>query len=670
MAAARTVAAAHRRAIATLAALLSLISAAHPAAPSPLDGRGGVAASEGDRTLAEGAAVAAARGDSALAAAAVAPVPVFSGPPGTGFTLRRAPNPRYRPPVAGVPGLAPGTAGPLRSMDRVHVRLTRHGSGTSASREWDAGLGQLYRRGDAVELSASGSQSARGSDLRSLRLDARRDRLSGSLGDLPAAALEPMASLQRLRGGALAIELPGGARVRALGGVPTPIPGSGRAPIAVGGAALDALPFDEGVIALGVIGFHRGRARWQGPGLADLDSLAGGGAMGSFGVIAPLPLGRLGLTVAGGWHDLDGHGGLAAQQALDWSWATPRAALALHDERSTRRTRRIGTETLAPAAREEQRWNAQVRGARGRVEAHVTGAVRAGGDSSLAARTLQAGASGSLPGSPWYSGLEFSSSGRGATGVTERRLSLHAGEVLPAGHALLFRLERSTNTVGRDAVSLANETSLALRHGLRLSLEPRATWSQQRLEQSQMGGRLSWPLAWLSARLTGAVVVGATRDRGFRAGVNEAELSMVFVPRPRDRAEAEVRRLAENGVAAWEYGASYDLEAPRYEGGGGWLGRRDSSRVTVRVQRTGNHAGLADVLVTMDGKDLRFTDADGVARFERVTPGIHVVAIEERTLPANHQVVSFSRVFVTVERGRIPDDVTFEIARPSRKSTF
>ena len=659
MAAARALAGPDRRGLTALAALLAILSVARPAVPSPLGEHVGVAAFEGVRAAADS-------GGPALAAA----VPVLSGAPGTGFTLRRVPNPRYRPPSGALPGFGPGATGTLRSIDRAHAQWIQRGTGVSRTREWDASLGKEYRQGNSIGLSGSGIQTTRRSDLRSLRLDAKRDRLAGGLGDLPAAAIGNLASLQRLRGGALRYEPAEGTQARFMAGVPTPVPGQPTRRIAVAGAALDGLRFDEGALSIGVVAFRRGAVRARAPYPADADSLAGSGATGSFGVHAPLPLGALGMTVAGGWHDLDGHGGLAAQQALEWSWANPRATLAFHDARATSRARVIGTETLAPAPLEEDRWNAQLRGARGRVEAHFTGAVRAGGDSSLAARTLQLGASGSLPHSPWYSGIEFTNDRRPASGLTERRLSFHAGEVSAGGRALLFRLERSTNDAGRDALLLANETSLALRRGARLSLEPRAGWSDRKFDQGALAARFQWPLAWMSARLTGAATVGVSRDGAFRPGLRDAEISMTFAPRPRDLGATETRRIHEGGPAVWEYGASYDLQSSRYENAGGWLSRRDSSRVRVQVVRSGNHSGVEEVLVSLDGKDLRFTDADGVAWFDHVTPGIHVVAVEERSLPVNYQVVSMSRVFVTLERGRLPDNVTFEIARPTRKTVF
>jgi hypothetical protein len=44
--------------------------------------------------------------------------------------------------------------------------------------------------------------------------------------------------------------------------------------------------------------------------------------------------------------------------------------------------------------------------------------------------------------------------------------------------------------------------------------------------------------------------------------------------------------------------------------------------------------------------------------------------MEERSLPAAHQPMSPSRVFVTVERGVDTAPVRFEIARPVRRAKF
>ena len=142
------------------------------------------------------------------------------------------------------------------------------------------------------------------------------------------------------------------------------------------------------------------------------------------------------------------------------------------------------------------------------------------------------------------------------------------------------------------------------------------------------------------------------------------------VDRVGDRAELEVRSLDTGGPRAFESTASYDLTAERLRNAGGWLASGDSSSIEVLVARDGNGTGVADVLVSMDGKDLRFTDEDGVARFDHVPYGVHVIAVEERSLPQNFEVVGSTRAFATVERGVPPDVLRFTIARPVRRTQF
>jgi len=131
-----------------------------------------------------------------------------------------------------------------------------------------------------------------------------------------------------------------------------------------------------------------------------------------------------------------------------------------------------------------------------------------------------------------------------------------------------------------------------------------------------------------------------------------------------------VRRLGESGRSTYETTASYDLSAQRYEALRGARLNREEGLITVRVVHRGDQAGVADVLVMLDGKESRFTDASGVAHFERVAPGSHLVSVEERSLPAQQMLTAAGRVFVTVERGRDTDTIVFEIARPERRTKF
>ena len=259
---------------------------------------------------------------------------------------------------------------------------------------------------------------------------------------------------------------------------------------------------------------------------------------------------------------------------------------------------------------------------------------------------------------------------RGGIGGAERRTSLYTGRVA-AGASMLLRAERTTNGQGRDAVRVTGETSIAVVRGARLALEPRAGWDARRFSQASLGARVTWPLAALGARIGAGLVVGAERARGFRGAVREAELALSLMPRARDRGELDLRRVDEGGGAGLEYTASYEAQQQRYESANGWFSsRRDSSRVLVQVVRSGNRSGVADVLVSLDGRELRFTDDDGIARFEHVDEGVHVVALEERSLPPQTVPATVSRVFVTVERGRITEPVVFEIGRPERRVKF
>jgi hypothetical protein len=680
-----------------LAALLLLSSIAGPARSSEADDRGGDSAFSGVSVSAPDSALALVRlvrvapSDSTPRPDAVADSAHTSGgaplllaatpsaadaaaswgvtAPG-GFTIRRIANPRYRPPIKGEALLSPGSTGVMQALDHAHVQLVSRGAGPSLTRVWDLAAGREYRRGRAFEFTTSGTTHDQGSDLRTLRLDAREAGWFGSLGDVQPVIVGAVASLQRLRGASLKLELPGGGIAQAMGGGPTPVPGQSARAIRLGGALLDEVRFDQATLSAGFVGFGRGAAPRRGLAVADPDSLAGAGGVATFGMHAPLAAGVLGISVAGGFHDLDGKRGLTAQQAFDWSLINPVATLVLHDERATRRARIIGTETFLAAPRSEDRWNAQLRAWKGRVETHFTGVLREGGDTSLTARSVQVGGSGNLGASPWYAGADYTWDRRGVPVVAERRTSFSIGNVSSSGFAVLFRGERTRIVGGRDALQLANETSVALPRGGRLELSPKAGWDERKFSQALLTTRVTWLLPWLSSRVSGGVSLGAQRDGGFRTGVQEAEIGISFAPRPRDLGNIEARRLDQGGPAQYEYTTAYDLQASRYENASGFFSRRDSSRVIVRVMRAGNRTGVEEVLVSLDGKELRFTNADGIAHFDHVTPGVHIVALEERSLPVSYKVTSSTRVFVTVERGRVPDPVSFEIARPARKQVF
>ena len=588
----------------------------------------------------------------------------------SGFTLRRVPNPRYRPPTLAAPALGIGTVGPLRAIDHLRVQIARRGAGGAARySEWELFAGEQRRDHDALEFSAAGESRFGRAELRAVALHARLGEIVAGLGDVPHIPLGRLGSLQRLRGLSVANLSRSGIAWRGVSGVPTPVPGLVTPRMGLAGAMVENLKVDDSSTSLTLFGFGRGRVS---PAMAATpgDTLAGGGGTATVDVKAPLPLGWLTFAVGAQLHNLDGAPGLAAQQGLGWSLGTPVFVLAISDERATGRARLLRTDGLTPVARREDRWNAQARMLRGRVETHFSGVVREGGDPSIAARTMQLGGSGSWGGSSWYSGTDVYFTRRVLEGVDERRLSFYSGRISSAGHALLLRFDRSTDDLGRDATQVGGEVAVALARGARISIEPRCAWDSKQAQQANADLRVSWPFQSLATRLTGSISFGAERGDGFRPAMREAALAIALAPRPRDRADVEVRRRDEGGASSYETTASYDLSAQRYESLRGARANRDEGLITVRVVRGGDRNGVADVLVLLDGKESRFTDASGVAHFERVNPGVHLVSVEERSLPALHQVTSSSRVFVTVERNQDTDPVTFEIARPIRRTKF
>ena len=611
--------------------------------------------------------VAAAR-DSLVTTRTASPAEVWGAP----FTLRRVANPRYRPPTSGVPGIMPGAQSRLRALDHFRAQLFHQTqSNPRAFTQWEISGGEQYREDDALEVAAAGAYRRGEPELNGLRLSGRHGTLQGSLMDAEPITVGRQAFLSRLRGAVLRYTDPRAGHWIALGGVPTPIPNFPTPRLTLGGVAVENVRFEEAEVSASAFAFWRGTSNRM-PGVtSDSDTLPGHGAAGNFGWRAPVAGGSLSGRLGAQLHSLEGHRALAGQHALEWSYRSSSLVAWLSDERGTRRLRVLGTDRIANAPRREDRWNVQNRFAAGRAETHLTGVVRDGGDPALASRTVQLGASGSLGHSGWYGGSDAVWDWRALTHREERRLSLYGGGQLARGHALLARLEHAARALDPDLLTAMAEASLALPRGARLGLEPRLGWEGAMLHQGDLAARFSWPFGWMSSRVTASLTAGGVRDEGFRGRVREAALAISLAPRLRDRGDLEVRRFDQDGRAMLEYSLSYDAQMERYETPGqGWFAGRDTGRVTVRVVLSGNGSGVADILISLDGKELRFTDADGVTRFERVTPGVHVVAIEERSLPTHHEVVYASRVFVTVEPGRVPEAVKFAIARSERRTQF
>jgi hypothetical protein len=146
-------------------------------------------------------------------------------------------------------------------------------------------------------------------------------------------------------------------------------------------------------------------------------------------------------------------------------------------------------------------------------------------------------------------------------------------------------------------------------------------------------------------------------------------VSLSWQPGGRDLGELEVRRLDSGGGPSLEAIAGYETSFQRREGPP-LLAARDSGRVIVRVLQSGDRAPIANALISLDGRDLRFTDDQGFARFDGVGPGVHVVSIEERSLPRSYQVLDGSRVFIAVQRGVPTPAILFRVERSERRTRF
>ena len=590
--------------------------------------------------------------------------------PGSGFTLRRVANPRYR-------SLGPAAAflahplGTLVGSEYARARLTRRESGKAfSSMDWEVVAGRERGARDRQELWASGFSSAGYDQLRMLRLTSLHGPLEWSLGDVATPPVGMLPWIQRLRGGQLAHALPHGSDWRVLGGfVPTFTRGA-TSNTALASVLLDDLPLDHARLSLGLMGFGRRAPASSLSASADPDSLPGGGVAGLYAMRAVCGYGTVGATYMVQVHNLDGTLRTAGLQALEWTLSRPTLIAAVRDQIGTRNARQPGTERLSAASSHEGRANAQLQLFKGRAELHLAALSSAANDLDLGAQTVQLGTSGTIASTGWYAGFDFSWNRRAPLLDDERRISAQTGRVSERGDVVLLRVERDSDNLGRDQIHFTGEGSTTPLPGVRLSLEPRLDWQAGRLERELFSARLGWPLFGASARMNASLTLSSARSQGLHPELTEASVALSFAPRPRDRAAFEMRRFDESGTRSLEYTGSYDMQANLYSNPGGALTAQRSVTLTVTVSRADSASGVADALVSLDGKEFRFTDSEGVARFTNATPGSHVISVVERSLPTAQRVVGAATAFITIERGRTPEPVRFEIARPVRRVRF
>ena len=590
--------------------------------------------------------------------------------PGTGFTLRRVANPRYR--SFSLPdALSPGRLGKLIGTEYARVQITRRESGPAFnSTDWDVVAGRDNGANHGIELSASGYSSPAYDELRTLRLISRQGPLEWSVGDVVPQSIGTLPWIQRLRGGMVSHALQHGSDWRVLGGVVPTLSHLVSPDAGLGGVMIDNLPFERNWLSLGLIGFGRraspgGAGHWYGP-----DTLAGAGGAALYAARISSGYGEVSSTFMAQVHNLDGSVALAGLQALEWSLERPSVVASVRDQVGTSNARQPGTDRLIPAPRHEGRVNAQLRLINGKAEAHLAGLTSSGTDPGLAAETAQIGVSGVVGASGWYTGLDFSWNRRAPTFDDERRISAQTGKVSEHGNAVLLRIERNSDNSGRDQFQFTGEASTSPLPGLRVSLEPRLDWQARMFDRAMWSARFDWPLVIPSIRMNASVTVTSARARSFHNELSEASVGLSFSPRQRDRASFEARRYEDGGMRSFETTGSYDLLANRYSNPAGSTNAQGTGTLVVTVVHADSARGVPDALVSLDGKEFRFTDSEGVARFINTAAGSHVVSVVERSLPASQRIVGAATAFVTIERGRTPDPVRFEIARPVRRVRF
>ena len=604
-----------------------------------------------------------------LVAQVVETPPAEAPDAGAGFTLRRVANPRYRA-FASPAGLAGRVAGVIEGTQFARAQFTRRESGAFQSTDWEIAAGREGREHERLELWASGFRSRTDDQLRLLRLAGRNGRTEWGLGDVVPQPVGTLPWIQRLRGGMVVRAFERQSSWRALGGVvPSFSPGVG-AQAGLAGVTVDQLPWHESAMSFGLLGFGRRALPPGASATSGADTLAGGGGAALYAARVPSPLGDITSTFVTEVHNLDGNLALAGIQALDWTLSRPGVLAVVRDQIGTANARQPGTERLSQAPAHEARASAQFRLLAGRAEAHLLGLSAAGTPLAPAAHTAQAGCSARWGSSGWYSGFEFSWNRRGPLAGDERRYALQSGCVAGGGSALLVRLERDTDAAGQNAYALNGDASASLGAGLRVSFVPRLDWRSDRLDRALGIVRLGWPLLGPGTRVNATVGLATERAVGYRGRLEEASLALSFAPRSRDRGDLEVRRLEDGGARALEYGASYDLQTQLYARAPGSLISPNTGTLTVTVVRADSAGGVPDVLVSADGKELRFTDADGIARFTNLAPGSHAISVIETTLPALQRVVGAASAFVSIERGVAPAPLRFEIARPVRRVRF
>ncbi|HKA25194.1 MAG TPA: hypothetical protein VKF80_09445, partial [Candidatus Eisenbacteria bacterium] len=569
--------------------------------------------------------------------------------------VRRAVNPRYRPPV---PRVAQTRLAPPRQngFDHVYVQASGRGLGSDASTgDGHILLERMYGDTDRLTFDLNGYARQGIWGWRDLHAEGRRGPWLGDLGDLPAFAPVPELNFHASRGVFAGRDLPQGGVLAFTAGAPSPwATGDGAQFVSVSGTELRT---DSGRLTAVASGFHWADGRFAGSSAWTA----------SLGQQTPFLRGTFGTAFSLQRHDLDGPARSAAALAVDWRTLRPTYALSMRVRRASEETRVLTGEEADHAPHQELNADGQTRFWHSRAELHSSFARFAGGDSTRNWQSTQIGGSSQIGPSAWYAGWHASWNLPGASPQTVRQINTYAGRSGGSGVPLLLRVQQ-TYAPGSDlAWEVSGETNFALRDGARVSVEPIAEWREQKLDRAGLWLGGNRPLPWPGARLTARLRLEVDRAGNYHPGVSEASLAITLRPRPRDTWEVEMRQGGDYG--GYELTSTYDLQQARYEGVSSASRRRDASAVAVRVERA-DGTGVEGVLVALDGKDLRYTDGNGDAAFEGVPPGVHEMSVEERTLPDSWYVAGPTRVLFSVEKGVAPIVPRFKIARLEKRTKF
>jgi hypothetical protein len=585
-----------------------------------------------------------------------------SAPPDTALpapegalVVHRALNPNYRPAASRVPA-AHFVAPRQNGFDHFYAQLSGRGLGSDAT-TGDAHfvVERLFKDTDRLTMQADGALRAGSWSGRETRVEGRKGPWLGDLGDLLAFAPVPELNFHAARGLFAGRDLGHGAGLSLIAGQPSPwATGDGAQFVALSGQELR----NENTRVTAVASAFR----W------DSGRYGGSSAWAtSLGQRTPFLRGQFATTVSLQRHDLEGRAVSAGALGVEWRLLHPTYAFTLRERRASEGIRILTDEEADRAPREESAADLQTRFWHGRAEMHSSITRYVGGDSTRNWQSTQLGGSSQMGTSPWYAGWHTSWDLPGASPERVRQVAAYLGRSGGARAPMLFRLQQTT-TAGTDpAWELSGETSVAVGGGSRLAVEPLAEWREHQLDRAgvTLGGNRALP--WPGARLTLRLRVESERLRDYHLGVSEASLAFTFRPRPRDTMEMELRQGLD--VQGYELTSTYDMQQPRFPGSSASARRRGAGDLVVRVEHS-DGTGVENVLVSLDGKDIRFTDSSGQALFESIPPGVHEMTLEERSLPEGWHVVGSVRQLFSVERDVAPQLPRFTIGRLEKVQKF